>query len=479
MFTCPSCGTENANGDVKFCNQCGASKQINATDMNPPEQVNRYARFIEEIYFSNDALKVDEISRITREKLKITINEHRRITEKLSVLKKKIGHFFQFKLEFNQNVRDAYAGHDTYLKFRFTNLSESEFFKVNLVWVDPESTNEMDLNIQGGGLVHPHASLDLGGSHIFPRMGRKEISNMRITVTDQIGDSANFKIAPFSFSVQSPNQRITRNVLNQISIEGRGVVDANGMGADSQDENSSISNQPNWINLSFEWNNDTSIQYEKNNVKSNQAPTSKENGAICKFGYLSAYNFDVFFTDKERRVAVLEDVWILLAVGGVMSIRDFLSLLEKFVQQVKDVHPTPPLLVVAEAFSAEVFATLAINQLRGILNTFPLMIGPTESIEDFAVLTSGTLCKTSTAPINSDLKNIEELEIRDLGYAKLIDITEHSMKIIGGRGGKQDILKRMIFIEQEIKEAEKETENEIRISQLKARLSLLKSALGD
>jgi chaperonin GroEL len=162
-----------------------------------------------------------------------------------------------------------------------------------------------------------------------------------------------------------------------------------------------------------------------------------------------------------------------------MSIRDFLSLLEKFVQQVKDVHPTPPLLVVAEAFSAEVFATLAINQLRGILNTFPLMIGPTESIEDFAVLTSGTLCKTSTAPINSDLKNIEELEIRDLGYAKLIDITEHSMKIIGGRGGKQDILKRMIFIEQEIKEAEKETENEIRISQLKARLSLLKSALGD
>jgi len=77
MFNCPSCGAENANDYVKFCNQCGAIKDANSSDMNLTDQVNIYARFIEEIYFSNDAHKVDEISRTTREKLRISLSEHR------------------------------------------------------------------------------------------------------------------------------------------------------------------------------------------------------------------------------------------------------------------------------------------------------------------------------------------------------------------------------------------------------------------
>jgi biotin carboxyl carrier protein len=97
------------------------------------------------------------------------------------------------------------------------------------------------------------ASLTFGASAVFDRIGIKEISDLQITITDQFGESASFRVEPFRFRVANHEQRITNNISthNQISIEGRGVVDATGMGADKRDLQQSISIQPSWKELDF------------------------------------------------------------------------------------------------------------------------------------------------------------------------------------------------------------------------------------
>jgi len=219
--------------------------------MDLPQQVERYASFLKDIFFDHSIEEIEGMSKGTRDRLKISIIAHRKIVEELSNLKAKVAHLFQFKLEFDQNVQDAYAGHDTYLKFRFTNLSDSEFFKVTLDWDDPETPDELDLKIPGRNLVKPRSTSELAGAHVFQRVGIKEIADLYITVTDQLGEQALFRASPFSFKVQNLDQKITKNITThqQISIEGRGVVDASGIGSDRGAQESSFN--PNWINLSL------------------------------------------------------------------------------------------------------------------------------------------------------------------------------------------------------------------------------------
>jgi len=142
MFICPFCGVENTNDRAKFCNGCGASKDSIPADMDLPDQLSRYSAFVEEVFFSNAIDELEEIVNSSRERLRISFAAHTKIVEGLIKIKAKVAHLFQFKLEFDQNVQDAYAGQDTYLKFRFTNLSSDQFFKVNLVWDDFETSGE-------------------------------------------------------------------------------------------------------------------------------------------------------------------------------------------------------------------------------------------------------------------------------------------------------------------------------------------------
>jgi len=233
MFICQSCGVENTNESAKFCSGCGRERDASLADLDLPDQIQRYSAFIKDIFFDHSLDDLEVMSKATRERLKISYASHQKLIKELGLIKDKVGHLFQFKLEFDQNVQDTYAGHDTYLKFRFTNQSDNEFFRVNLDWIDQDLSNQVGLNIAGKTIIKPKASQELGGSYIFPRMGIKEISNLIITVKNQIGEKASFVAESFTFSVQNPDQRITKQFTtnNQISIEGRGVVDASGMGA--------------------------------------------------------------------------------------------------------------------------------------------------------------------------------------------------------------------------------------------------------
>jgi len=502
MFICQSCGAENTNDKAKFCNECGASKESPSSEMDLPEQINRYKSFIEEIFFTNDSQKVDAISRSTREKLKISITAHMKITYELSTFKEEIRHFFQFKLEFDQNVQDAYAGHDTYLKFRFTNLSDSEFFKVNLGWDDPEKPDEMVLKIQGSTLVHPHTSLELGGTHIFPRGGVKNIGDLLITIFDQIGGQATFKAEPFSFKVQNLDQKSIKNITNQISIEGR-VVDASGMGLGTHQPELEQISESKWIPLTFSFIKPNSEFYSErprtttspNNyqleVKGNKNEIYPQKSSGVNFDnsiidivanafnevgiegliYVSdskylkyelevieGMNFDsgyispIFINNIKEKATFFDNPYILLLNRKLISGTDLAPLTELFE---KVIDSQRPLLILAEEINGIALQVLESKASRGILKIVAInapnsVMQWKKTLEDIAVLTDGVVFEYAH----------QNIDFHDLGEAKRVEVTDKSTKIIDGFGTYSALVDRIESIRVEVEVARTESEQE-------------------
>ena len=250
MSACKFCGPQfEVTG--KFCPNCGKSQEGNFDDR---QNLQQFAEIIQDSFFEiEDWQSQDGFLKSTqriREKLLIS---HASSVEQFNNLKKHLDEkqpLSEFQLEFNQNVIDAFAGHDTYLQFRFTNKSASgDNYKVYIFWDDRETEDEDDLHIRSNTLIKPNQSIELGGTHIFMRAGPKEISELTITVSNQFKDEAKFKVTPFNFRVKSPTQNVINQITtkNEISIEGRGVVDAANMGG--QNPVSTENNEPQWINL--------------------------------------------------------------------------------------------------------------------------------------------------------------------------------------------------------------------------------------
>jgi biotin carboxyl carrier protein len=250
MFTCVYCGWQASNELARVCIDCGPEKNWSLNQIDLPESIITYQRSMRELFFAGAS--EEEISRFSlqlRERLKISFSFDQLFNPILKKERQRADQIGQFKIEFDENVAEAYAGHDTYLRFRLTNLSDTNFLSFNLDWDDPETPDELDLHIHSRQPIKPGKSIEIGGSHIFARMGIKDISDLQITVTNQFQDSAVFRAESFTFKVSNPDQRVTNLTHNQISIEGRGVIDASGMGAQSN----SVSNDESWRELEFNY----------------------------------------------------------------------------------------------------------------------------------------------------------------------------------------------------------------------------------
>ena len=250
MSACKFCGPQfDVTG--KFCPNCGKPQEGNFDDQ---QNLQQFAEIIQDSFFEIEEWQTQDgflkSTQRVREKLLIS---HETSVDQFNNLKKYLDEkqpLSEFQLEFNQNVIDAYAGHDTYLQFRFTNKSAlGDNYKVYIFWDDRETEDEDDLHIRSNTLIKPNQSIELGGTHIFMRAGPKEISELTITVTNQFKDEAKFKVTPFNFRVKTPTQNVINQITtkNEISIEGRGVVDAANMGG--QNPVSTENNEPQWINL--------------------------------------------------------------------------------------------------------------------------------------------------------------------------------------------------------------------------------------
>lgn len=254
MFKCIFCGHINNSETAKFCTECGPDVPSNdwkTSEIDLPELLEAYTSSLSDIFFeSYSASQLDKFSRKIRAQFKISHDAHLGVIADLEKQSKMINEFASFNFEFNENVLDAYAGHDTHLSFRYTNLSE-EPVKVSLFWDDPDTIDRVEFQTETQTYVRPGDQVIIGSTTIFDRIGLKEISGFRITVSNLVNKNATFIASPFTFMVKNKDTNITQFITtnNQISIEGRGVVDASGMGSSNQTMNIKDIYEPRWKNI--------------------------------------------------------------------------------------------------------------------------------------------------------------------------------------------------------------------------------------
>jgi len=166
-------------------------------------------------------------------------------------------------------------------------------------------------------------------------------------------------------------------------------------------------------------------------------------------GYISPY----FINNPDKQVALLEDPFILLHDKKVSNIRDLLPVLEQVAKAGR------PLLIVAEDIDGEALATLVVNNLRGILKTCAVKapgFGDRRKamLEDIAILSGGTVIAEELG-----LK-LENVQLKDLGRAKRVEIGKENTTIIDG-AGKEDVIKaRVESIRKQVEEATSDYDKE-------------------
>ena len=148
-------------------------------------------------------------------------------------------------------------------------------------------------------------------------------------------------------------------------------------------------------------------------------------------GFLSPY----FMTDPKAAECVLEDAHILIYEKKISNLADLLPLLNKVATDGK------PFLIIAEDIENEALAALVINRLRGVLNVCAVKapgFGDRRKamLGDIACLTGGTFFSEDIG------RNLEDIDLKELGSAKKITVTKEHCTIIKGGGKKSDIAGR-------------------------------------
>ena len=166
-------------------------------------------------------------------------------------------------------------------------------------------------------------------------------------------------------------------------------------------------------------------------------------------GYLSPY----MITDPERMEAVLEDPYILIANQKIGAVQDLLPVLEKVIQQGKQ------LLIVAEDVEGEALATLVVNKLRGTFTSVAVKapgFGDRRKrmLEDIAILTGGEVITEEMG-----LK-LENTQITQLGRARKVVVTKDNTTIIDGAGDTEQIKGRIKQIKSEIETTDSDFDRE-------------------
>jgi TPR repeat protein len=255
MFICLFCGQQDESESIKFCSVCGNQRNWNPSDIDCPEAIARYYEFFCNLFFDETQQEIESYLNKFRERNKISFQEHNKIRQNLISQKVNSETFSKFKIEFDNNVLESFAGHDTYLRFRFTNLSNNDLYKVSIFCIDPEQNQKGEFRINLREFAHKDSPIIFGGSYIFLRMGVKELSEFKIIITNQFDESCTFRLSPICFKVNNPNQEVNQffSTKNQISIEGRGVVD-NSAATTNIPPSSLLNNlnlsDPKWIKLS-------------------------------------------------------------------------------------------------------------------------------------------------------------------------------------------------------------------------------------
>jgi chaperonin GroEL len=167
-------------------------------------------------------------------------------------------------------------------------------------------------------------------------------------------------------------------------------------------------------------------------------------------GYVSPY----MVTNAERMEAVLEDPYIMVTDKKISSINELLPLLEKLVKTGKK-----ELVIIADDVDGEALATLVVNKIRGIFNVLAVKAPGfgdrrKEMLQDIAVVAGADF-------ISEDLgRKLENVDIVSLGQAHRVVSNKDNTTIVGGKGAKEEIKKRINQIKSQLQKIDSEFDRE-------------------
>ncbi len=181
-------------------------------------------------------------------------------------------------------------------------------------------------------------------------------------------------------------------------------------------------------------------------------------------GYVSPY----MITNTERMEAEYKDVPILITDKKISSIQEILPLLEKLAQTGKK-----DVVVIAEDIEGEALATFVVNRLRGAFNVLAVKAPgygdrKKEYLEDIAMVTGGTVVSEEVG-----LK-FESITLSVLGKANRVVSTKDKTTIVGGKGKKADIDRRVA----EIRKGIEMTDSKFDREKLEERLAKLSGGVA-
>ena len=150
-------------------------------------------------------------------------------------------------------------------------------------------------------------------------------------------------------------------------------------------------------------------------------------------GYVSPY----MVTNSERMEAVIDDPYILITDKKISSIQDILPVLEKIAKTGRK-----ELVIIAEEVEGDALATLVVNRLRGAFSALAVKAPGfgdrrKEMLEDIATVTGGKVISEEIG-----LK-LESTELSMLGHARRVVSDKDNTTIVGGKGKKEEIEKRI------------------------------------
>ena len=159
-------------------------------------------------------------------------------------------------------------------------------------------------------------------------------------------------------------------------------------------------------------------------------------------GYLSPY-----FSTSENLDAELDNCLILITNEKIDKFGELIPILDKTTKDKR------PLLIIADEFGDNAINGLSVNKIRGNIKVCAVK-GPgfgerrMDMLEDIAVLTGGTVIDAAKQ------MTIEGIQLEDLGEAEKITVSKEETIIIGGKGVKEEVTKRLDLLQEQIRTSE-------------------------
>ena len=177
-------------------------------------------------------------------------------------------------------------------------------------------------------------------------------------------------------------------------------------------------------------------------------------------GFVSPY----MITNAERMEAEYKDVPVLLTDKKISTIQEILPLLEKLAQSGKK-----ELVIIADDVDGEALTTFVLNKLRGSFNILAVKAPgygdrKKELLQDIAVMVGGTVVSDEVGI------TFEKATLAVLGKANKVIARKDNTVIVGGRGRKADIDKRIKQLQAQLKAADSKFDRE-KIEERIAKLS--------